>query len=125
VASDAVAHDHIRGLVEGNAVDAVAVRDAVDELDVARGLAGGLDFVGNNQTVVLKPNLLKTRMGFGMTAVDLAQTANGVTTDYRVVKVVAELVRERNPDGRVIVLEGSVEDTSDATAFAGPSFACP
>ncbi len=80
----------------------------------AVSLAGGLDFIKNDQTVVLKPNLVKTRVGGGLYGEDLSQTANGVTTDYRVVKAVAELVRQRNPDGRVIVLEGSVEDTSDA-----------
>jgi uncharacterized protein (DUF362 family) len=50
---------------------------------------------------------------------DLSQTANGITTDWRIAKVVAELVRAHNPDGRVVVLEGSVEDTSDAYTRLG------
>ena len=82
-------------------------------------LAGGLGFISNGQTVVLKPNLVKTRVGSGMLQEDLGQTANGVTTDYRIAKVVAELVRERNPDGRVVVMEGSVEDTSEAFTRMG------
>jgi len=82
-------------------------------------LAGGLGFIGNHQTVVLKPNLLKTRMDTGGRQEDLSQTANGITTDWRVTKVVAELVREHDPDGRVVVLEGSVEDTSEAFARMG------
>jgi uncharacterized protein (DUF362 family) len=85
----------------------------------AVALAGGLDFITNDQTVVLKPNLVTTHTGSGMYRTDLDQTANGITTDYRVAKVVAELVRERDPDGRVIVIEGSVENTTDAFVRMG------
>lgn len=81
--------------------------------------AGGLDFIGEGTTVLLKPNLLTTRIGGGTLAQeDLSPTVNGVTTDWRVTLVVAELVRAQSP-ARVIVLEGSTDDTEDAFQILG------
>jgi uncharacterized protein (DUF362 family) len=37
----------------------------------------------------------------------LSETANGLTTDYRVTKAVAEIVREINPSGKIYVMEAS------------------
>ena len=79
------------------------VTDAVDQ-------AGGLGFISDGQTVVLKPNLVTTRTTTG----PLAAEANGVTTDWRLAVAVAELVRERNPTGQILVIEGSVQDTENA-----------
>jgi uncharacterized protein (DUF362 family) len=78
-------------------------------------LAGGLDFIGNNQTVVLKPNLVTTTTG----TTPLVPEANGVTTDWRIALAVAELVRARNPDGQVLVMEGSAASTTQAFAALG------
>lgn len=79
------------------------VTDAVNQ-------AGGLGFISDGQTVLLKPNLVSTTSTIGR----LPAEANGVTTDWRVAVAVAELVRERNPSGQVLVMEGSVQDTEDA-----------
>lgn len=93
------------------------VREAV-------ALAGGLEgIVNDGDTVVLKPNFMSVTdmSNAGMVGnmvgmaqgephpedVLLSQTANGVTTDYRVAKAVAELVRELNPSGKIYVMEAS------------------
>jgi uncharacterized protein (DUF362 family) len=78
-------------------------------------LAGGLDFITDGQTVVLKPNLVTrttaNAMGF---PIALEAEVNAVTTDWRVSLAVAELVRARNPSGQILVMEGSATDTEDA-----------
>ena len=96
------------------------VREAVE-------IAGGLDgIVKDGDTVVLKPNFLTSSHQSGnifsmiinvirlvltgeSIQVDrtLSETANGLTTDYRVTKAVAELVREINPNGKIYVMEAS------------------
>ena len=94
------------------------VRDMVRE---AVALAGGLeDVVANGDVVVLKPNFMAANhmaggLGEMMSAGNephpasslLSQTVNGISTDYRVAKAVAELVREQNPDGKIYVMEAS------------------
>lgn len=96
------------------------VREAVE-------LAGGLEgIVKDGDTVVLKPNFLTSSHQSGSifsmiintirlvltgesVQVDrtLSETANGLTTDYRVAKAVSELVREINPTGKIYVMEAS------------------
>jgi uncharacterized protein (DUF362 family) len=96
------------------------VREAVE-------LAGGLEgIVKDGDTVVLKPNFLTSSHQSGnmftmimnvirlvltgeSIQVDrtLSETANGLTTDYRVAKAVAEMVREINPSGNIYVMEAS------------------
>lgn len=94
------------------------VRSLVRE---AVALAGGLDeIVQDGDTVVLKPNFIgaaHTSGSFLGAVVDaasgntedriLSQTANGIATDYRVAKAVAELVRELNPSGKIYIMEAS------------------
>ena len=66
-------------------------------------LAGGLSgIVRNGDVVVIKPNLVVSRS---------SPEVNGVTTDYRVVRAVVELVREINPNGKIYVMEGSSQNT--------------
>ncbi|HET7544851.1 MAG TPA: DUF362 domain-containing protein [Polyangiaceae bacterium] len=77
--------------------------------------AGGLDFIKDGQTVVLKPNLLTTTSGSTL----LAATVNGITTDWRVAHAVAALVRARNPSGKILVMEGSIESTTQAYSRMG------
>jgi len=69
-------------------------------------MAGGFDgVIEDGDTVVLKPNLI-TYYALSTIEEDLDPDANGLTTDWRVTKVVSELVREVNPSGQIIVLEG-------------------
>lgn len=85
-------------------------------------IAGGLEgVVEDGDTVVLKPNfmaiidmsgsflgLIGTMAGESHNPEKLlSKEVNGVTTDYRVTKAVAELVRELNPSGKIYVMEGS------------------
>ena len=73
------------------------VRRAVNE-------AGGLEnIVENLDEVILKPNLV----GLPETWLEEYTEVNGKTTDWRVTRAVAMLVREINPDGKIFVMEGS------------------
>jgi uncharacterized protein (DUF362 family) len=67
--------------------------------------AGGLDFIHDGQTVVLKPNLVTFYSDAGQETAN--STVNGISTDWRVVKAVADLVRAKNPSGKILVMEGS------------------
>ncbi len=99
------------------------VRSMVRE---AVALAGGLEgIVNDGDTVVLKVNLMIIVDGTGGIGGLMAMLAggivgnphperylvsrevNGLDTDYRVTKAVAELVRELNPSGRILVMEAS------------------
>jgi len=79
--------------------------------------AGGLDFIEDGQTVVLKPNLPTVYEDDGETLV--SPPVNGISTDWRVAKAVADLVRGRNPTGKILVMEGSTFATSIAFAVLG------
>ncbi|MCL1877723.1 MAG: DUF362 domain-containing protein, partial [Defluviitaleaceae bacterium] len=88
---------------------AALVREAV-------ALAGGLEgIVSDGDTVVLKPNLVTARCNTlpGWQGRWLPPEANGNSTDYRVTRAVAQIVRELNPTGRIYVMEGSAQDTTD------------
>lgn len=69
-------------------------------------LAGGFDdLIRDNDVVVLKPNLVIP--GQEGSLIPFRKEVNGVTTDYRIIGAVAELVREKNPHGKIIVMEES------------------
>lgn len=89
------------------------VREVVD-------LAGGIDFIKDGQTVVIKPNIVTTRSHEGpfkpgiMALTDphkeerqIPQFVNGITSDRRVVKAMIELIREKNPSGKLTIMESS------------------
>ena len=81
--------------------------------------AGGLDFITDGMTVVLKPNLLTYLSACWFGTATLPQTVNGVTTDWRVTKAVADLVRAKNPSGQILVMEGSNRSTTAAFTALG------
>ncbi|MGE5557338.1 MAG: DUF362 domain-containing protein [Bacillota bacterium] len=94
---------------KGEAKD-ITEADILEMVSNAVELAGGFDgLIKDGQTVVLKPNLV------GMTdyidGSPLEIECNGVTTDWRVTKAVAALVRRYNPHGKVYVMEGSAFKT--------------
>jgi uncharacterized protein (DUF362 family) len=89
---------------KANAAD-LSTADVADLVGNAVSQAGGLDFINDGQTVVLKPNLITLYQDAGMT--DASVTVNGIATDWRVVKAVADLVRAKNPSGKILVMEGS------------------
>jgi len=65
-------------------------------------MAGGInDIISNGDYVVLKPNLVEAPPEPGYNEV------GGIATDWRVVKAVATIVRELNPDGKVYIIESS------------------
>jgi uncharacterized protein (DUF362 family) len=83
--------------------------DVADLVSSAVSQAGGLDFIKDGQTVVLKPNLPTLYTDAGENTAD--QTTNGVATDWRVVKAVADLVRAKDPTGKILVMEGATLPT--------------
>ncbi len=112
--SEAIEPDAVVGVVRSERETAVEieldeiralVREAVER---AGGLAGLID---NGDTVVLKPNLI-TDYDMTYQSRDLPQDVNGMTTDWRVTQAVVELVRELNPNGQVVVLEGVANGTT-------------
>jgi uncharacterized protein (DUF362 family) len=111
---------YVVSMVQSSKETASAItQDEVAEM-VARAVAqaGGLDFIRDGQTVVLKPNIVTPYANrFGTVALD--PQVNGVTTDWRVTKAVADLVRARNPSGKILVMEGSVAPSSKAFAAVG------
>jgi uncharacterized protein (DUF362 family) len=85
------------------------VREAV-------ALAGGLEgIVSDGDTVVLKPNLVTMRCNTlpGWQGRTLPPEVNGNSTDYRVTRAVAQMVRELNPSGLIYVMEGSTQNTAE------------
>jgi uncharacterized protein (DUF362 family) len=92
--------------------------DVVDLVTSAVAQAGGLDFIKDGQTVVLKPNIVTPYLDNTQTTA-MEQTVNGVSTDWRVAKAVADLVRARNPSGKILVMEGSVVPAATAFSLMG------
>jgi uncharacterized protein (DUF362 family) len=91
--------------------------EVVELVTNAVAQAGGLDFIKDGQTVVLKPNIVTPYQDYARRA--MPQTVNGVSTDWRVTKAVADLVRARNPNGKILVMEGSVVPAETAFALMG------
>jgi uncharacterized protein (DUF362 family) len=83
-------------------------------VESAINLAGGFTgVIKNGDVVVLKPNLVRKADYIGGIGRPLTPEVNGVTTDYRVTRAVAELVRQVNPSGKIYVMEGSDGNTQD------------
>jgi len=93
--------------------------DVAELVGNAVSQAGGLDFIHDGQTVVLKPNLVTMYEDAGEHTA--ATTVNGVSTDFRVVKALADLVRAKNPSGKILVMEGSRILTSVVFSVLGYS----
>ncbi|WP_305768201.1 DUF362 domain-containing protein [Candidatus Epulonipiscium viviparus] len=86
-------------------------------------LAGGLGFIKDGQTVVVKPNIISTRAITGQAAsmrmalpyADaykdksklIPKEVNGITADYRVAQELTAMVREVNPTGKIYIMESS------------------
>ncbi len=101
-------------------LDQTQISQMVEE---AVNYAGGFEgLITDGMTVVLKPNLV------GMTdytggpnwqlGQQLAPEANGTTTDYRVTRAVAALVRRYNPNGQILVMEGTGGPATTPEVFA-------
>lgn len=76
--------------------------------------AGGLEgIVEDGDTVIIKPNLVVSTDGTSA-AQQLDPEVNGITTDFRVVQAVVNLVRDINPSGVVYIMEGSAAGSTSA-----------
>jgi uncharacterized protein (DUF362 family) len=102
---------------EASQINAAEIESMVRE---AITLAGGLgDIISNGDTVILKPNLVSPHIQTG-TYETLTPGSNGVDTDYRVIQAAVNIVRELNPDGTIILMEGSaMGSTSNAFSILG------
>jgi uncharacterized protein (DUF362 family) len=94
-----------------SAAEQISVDEVTALVEQAIVTAGGFGFLRDGQSVVLKPNLVNTITTSNQ---PLSPTVNGVTTDFRVTRAVARLVRKRNPSGKILVMEGSTENTREA-----------
>ena len=80
-------------------------------------LAGGLEgIIKDGNTVVLKPNLMT--LYINSTGQKLKPEINGVTTDWRVTRAVAQIVRDLNPNGKIYVMESSAFQQTRTTMVA-------
>ena len=75
------------------------IREVVSE-------AGGLsDIISDGDTVILKPNMVLDNG---------SDPFNGVTTNPWVIEIAAKMVRELNPNGRIILLESTADSSGTA-----------
>jgi len=73
-------------------------------------LVGGLEnLIHDGQNVVIKPNLLTSHslQYDNRPDTDIGPGSNGIVTDYRIIQSTVNIVRELNPNGRIILIEGS------------------
>jgi uncharacterized protein (DUF362 family) len=99
------------------AADDLAFADIKALVAEAVDLAGGLrGVVHNGDTVVLKPNLMC--LYISSSGEKLYPNINGITTDWRVTRAVAQLVRKHNPKGRIYVMESSAFQQTRPTMAA-------
>jgi uncharacterized protein (DUF362 family) len=77
------------------------IRQAVD-------MAGGFDtLIHEGDLVVIKPNVIAARAQNDSYSNAFPKEANGIATDYRIIQVVVNMVREKNQSGKIIMIEGS------------------
>lgn len=88
-----------------------------DTVRKAVNRAGGLKgIIKNGDRVILKPNLMT--LYINSSGEKLYPEMNGITTDYRVTRAVAQLVRELNPRGKIYVMESSAFQQTRPTMAA-------
>ena len=88
-------------------IDSLEIYDMVKQ---AVEMAGGFGpLIHDGSVVILKPNLLTASVVTNSLSPvrPLSAKLNSVTTDYRVIQGVVNLVREKNPHGKVYIMEGS------------------
>ena len=66
--------------------------------------------ITDGQTVVIKPNLVSNIEYSGGSANTIPVEVSGIVTDWRVVRAIALIVREYNPNGTLYIMEGSASD---------------
>jgi uncharacterized protein (DUF362 family) len=71
-------------------------------------MAGGFDtLIHEGDLVVIKPNVIAGRAQNASFSNSFPDSANGIATDYRIIQVVVNMVRENNSTGKIIMIEGS------------------
>jgi uncharacterized protein (DUF362 family) len=89
-----------------------AVSITFEEIDTmireAVSMAGGFDdLIHEGDVVVVKPNVIAGRAQNASYSDHFPEEANGIATDYRIIQVVVNMVREKNASGKIIMIEGS------------------
>jgi uncharacterized protein (DUF362 family) len=65
-----------------------------------------LNRISDGMNIVIKPNIVCIR-DFSNAPVNVPAEVNGMTTDWRVIKALVQLIRTKNESGKVYVMEGS------------------
>jgi uncharacterized protein (DUF362 family) len=83
-----------------------------EDIDVmirkAVAMAGGFDtLIHEGDRVVIKPNVIAARAQNTSYSNAFPMEANGIATDYRIIQVVVNMVREKNKTGKIVMIEGS------------------
>lgn len=84
--------------------------------EVVAGAGGLNDIITDGDVVVLKPNLVTYPKDKDK---NIIKQVNGMVSEWRVVDIVAKLVKEINPNGKCVVMEGSVKVTTDVYRVMG------
>ncbi len=95
-----------------SAIDYDEIKQMLRQAVTAEGTFDTL--IKDNMTVVLKPNLGSHNYKDSDDAM-LPPEVNGMNTDYRVMQAAVDLIREKNPNGKIYILEGSGRIPTKAT----------
>ncbi len=88
--------------------DAISFSELNTMVRKAVSLAGGFDnLIQEGDTVVLKPNVIASKDQSGGSFQVFPETANGIATDYRIIQIVVNMVREKNTSGKIFLIEAS------------------
>jgi hypothetical protein len=104
----------IRGIIDPEATVAIVQSDKANAYDItfsdintmirqAVDMAGGFDtLIHEGDLVVIKPNVIAGRAQGASYSNAFPDEANGIATDYRIIQVVVNMVREKNSTGKIV-----------------------
>ncbi len=107
------------GIIDPEATVAIVQSDKANAYDItfsdintmirqAVDMAGGFDtLIHEGDLVVIKPNVIAGRAQGASYSNAFPDEANGIATDYRIIQVVVNMVREKNSTGKIVLIEGS------------------
>ncbi len=86
----------------------ISIEDINRMIHKAVAMAGGFDtLIHEGDRVVIKPNVIAGRSQGASYGNAFPKEANGIATDYRIIQVVVNMVREKNKTGKIVMIEGS------------------
>lgn len=86
----------------------ISFNDINSMIRQAVSMAGGFDtLIHEGDLVVIKPNVIAARTQNDPYTNAFPKEVNGIATDYRIIQVVVNMVREKNISGKIMMIEGS------------------